>query len=484
MALNAHYYTISLFNYLSQRVTLIWGIFLLLTMAWGLSNLRGEWQRAPGWEQKWIAQSIAGGHGFSFDATHRWMFVDFRSAYSSDEYFPTAMAEPVYPTLMAISFKALGSYGQLAILVFQVIALLITCVVLYYLGRMLFNSWTGILAGSILAIFPAAQYEARGTLSNAILAGLMVSISACLIIWCLEKVSVRRGIILGLVLGFTCLTLAPTLLFIPISALLVLSSARPLRPVVWRTALSIFLTACVVVSPWTIRNLLVFDEFIPVRTGFGLNAHIFNPILAATFSPVLHACSDTLGPLWKAQNARKAILLASKSSEKRLALYKRSFDCIAQDAPERYRRFNEAQRDNVYLKKALDFILAEPGTFIMMAYHKGLGFFYAGSGWGIDKLLVALLALIGALITLRDHRARVLTLLTLAYVIPYSSGLPVLYRYRYPVEPILLLLASSVLVLAACTLNDLLRSLAGHPRTVHQVEDETSSKNNACFSSE
>jgi 4-amino-4-deoxy-L-arabinose transferase-like glycosyltransferase len=452
MAVNAHYYTTLFFKYLLHRATFVWGIFLLLTMAWGLCNLRGEWQGARGWEQQLVAQSIAGSHGFSFDASHRWMFVDFRSAYSSDEYFPTAMVEPVYPTLMAIFFKALGDYGKLAILVFQVIALLITCVFIYHLGRMLFNSWTGMLAGSILAILPAAQYEARGTLQNAIFAGLIVSIAACVIIWCLEKVSVRRGITLGFVLGFTCLTLVSTLLFIPIAVLLVLLSARPFRPVVWKTALSILLTAFVVVSPWTVRNLLVFGEFIPVRTGLGLNSYIFNPILAATFSPGFHACSDTLGPLWKAPDARKAILLARKSSEKRQAMYKRSFDCIEHDAPEGYERFNEAKRDKVYLKKALDFILSEPGTFIMMAYHKGLAFF---SDWGIDKRVVALLALIGALITLRNHRARVLTLLALAYAVPYSLASPLFYRYRYPIEPILLLLASHVLILAASTSNKL-----------------------------
>src|SRR5262245_51621253 len=147
MAVKAHYYTTSFFKYLLHHATLVWGTFLLLTMAWGLWNLHGEWQGAQGWEQQSVAQGIEGSHGFSYDASHRWMFVDFKSAYSSDEYFPTALVEPVYPTLMAIFFKALGDYGKLAILVFQVISLLITCVVIYHLGRILFNSWTGILAG-------------------------------------------------------------------------------------------------------------------------------------------------------------------------------------------------------------------------------------------------------------------------------------------------------------------------------------------------
>jgi hypothetical protein len=193
MMLNGRHYTNSPFNYLLQHITLIWSIFLLLTMAWGLWNLRGEWPHAQGWEQERIAGSIADGHGFSFEAKHRWLF----EPEDSGEYFPTAWAEPIYPALMAIFFRGMGDYAKLGMLVFQVIALLLTSVVLYHLGRIVLNRWTGILAGSVLAMFPAAQYTAHAFLGNATIAGLMVSFSACSIIWCLEKLSVPRGLSFG-----------------------------------------------------------------------------------------------------------------------------------------------------------------------------------------------------------------------------------------------------------------------------------------------
>jgi 4-amino-4-deoxy-L-arabinose transferase-like glycosyltransferase len=438
--------TISFSNYIRRHFTLIWVIFLLLTTTLGLWDVFSKWQSVGGGEYWWIAQSLADGHSYSIDASHRWMFNDFESSYPSDKYFPTAISEPVYPTLMALSLKVFGEYGKLAILIFQVTALTLTSVVVYFLGRKVFNPQTGILAGSILAIWHNPRPIAEQHVNPAIFVGLMMCISAFLILWCLEKVSVPRGIVLGLVLGFTCLIHVATLLFIPIAVLLVLLSACPYRPVVWKTALSILLTACVVVSPWTIRNLSVFGEFVPVRTGTGLNTHQGNPILAGTFSPGDHACSNTLGPLWKAENAREAIRLSRWDLEKTRAIYKRSYECIEQKAPQNYENFNEAQRDKFYLKNTLEFVFSAPQTFATLAYYKFIAFF---SGWGRSQGLVGLLAFAGALISFRNQQARVLTLLALTFSIPYVIAVQWFYRYRYPIEPVLLILASYVVIFAA-----------------------------------
>ncbi|MFX0195016.1 MAG: ArnT family glycosyltransferase [Candidatus Hodarchaeota archaeon] len=432
---------------LSKKAFFIWAILFMIAIVSGLRFLRisDRWQSAQGWEYFWIAESIAGGHGFSIASCHRWMFVDFRSSYSCDEYSPTALEEPVYPILMALSFKAFGKYGKFAILVFQLITLFFISVVMYFLGRKVFNWQTGILAAFIVAIWPIAHYLATRNLGPTVFGGFIISISAFLILWSLEKVSIRRGIALGLMLGFNCLTLASTLFFIPISVILLLLSARPLMPVVWKTAFSILLTACIVVSPWTVRNLLVFGQFVPVRTGFGLATHQGNPIMAATFSAGSHACSDTLGPLWKAQNVKEAIILPRNDKEKRFAIYKRSFDCIEQGAPEGYERFNEAERDKIYLMKTLEFIFSEPRTFAILTYYKFLLFF---RGWSRLQAVVSLLAFVVAIIAWRNQGSRILILLVFVYTFSYSLGVSWFYRYRYPIEPILILLASYIPIFA------------------------------------
>lgn len=443
-----------------QPRVLIWAVFILLMIVSGLRilNIYSKSYRATGYEYLWIAQSISSGHGFSFDAPHRWFFVDFSSSYPSDEYFSTAAEEPVYPFLMAFFSKILGQYGKLTVLALQVIALLFTSFMIYHLGRKVFNSRVGILASfTLVMLWPDSRVLAEHVLDPAIFAGLLISLSAYMILWCLDRVSIRRGIILGLILGFSCLTSARILLFIPVSSLLILFSERSITRDAWKTALSIILAAGIVICPWTMRNFLVFGKIIPVRTGFGLIAHQNNPILAATFTSGAYACVESLGPLWKAKDAKEAIRLATQDKEKRIAIYKRSFDCIEQEAPEGYERFNEAERDSVYLKKTLKFIFSEPRTFAILTYHRIILFFF---GWKLVRGLVALLALAVAVIMLRSYKARVLTLLVLSFAVPYSLVLWGFYRYRYPIEPILLLLASYVPILIIYIFRGIRRSLS------------------------
>jgi hypothetical protein len=239
-----------------------------------------------------------------------------------------------------------------------------------------------------------------------------------------------------------------------VSVLLVLL-ARFFGPKVWKTAVSILLAAGAVIGPWTIRNLISFKQFVPVRNGLGQNIHLGNPILAETFYPKFQACSNQAGPAWTARDAAEAIMLARKIPDKRSALYKRAFECIEQDALENYEKFNEAERDGVYLKNAISFVFSELETFATMTYHKSVACFYAG--WTKEIRAVALLAFIGALITLRNQKARILTLLTLLYAIAYSLAVPLFYRYRYPIEPILLVLSSHVCIVVLCVFSELVQ---------------------------
>ena len=227
----------------------------------------------------------------------------------------------------------------------------------------------------------------------------------------------KRGIPLGLVLGLSALTHSATILFIPIVILMMIARTLPSRKVAWKTILAICLSSLMTICPWTLRNYSVFGHVVPVRTGAGLNLHQGSPILAGMFAPGPHACTDTLGPIWEgeAQNVRDTIRLSRQGFERRKAIYKRSYDCIEQEAPEGYENFNEAERDKVYLKKFKKFVLSEPRTFAILTFYKILSLF---ASWNRFQAIVGLLAPVGMLISWRNQRTRVLALFVLAYTIP------------------------------------------------------------------
>jgi hypothetical protein len=59
---------------------------------------------------------------------------------------------------------------------------------------------------------------------------------------------------------------------------------------------------------------------------------------------------------------------------------------------------------------------------------------------------VTLLALLGVIISLRQPQARILGLLIIVFALPYALGMPFFYRYRYPIEPLLLLFAGYAVI--------------------------------------
>lgn len=56
--------------------------------------------------------------------------------------------------------------------------------------------------------------------------------------------------------------------------------------------------------------------------------------------------------------------------------------------------------------------------------------------------VVGILGVLGALISLRDRQACALTLMVLGYATPYAIAFAHFYRYRYPIEPLLAVLAA------------------------------------------
>jgi hypothetical protein len=250
-------------------------------------------------------------------------------------------------------------------------------------------------------------------------------------------------------LAFSSLVLAAGMLFVPLAALLTILLKRPLKPVAWQPALAIVVTFAAILSPWTLRNYLVFGEFIPIRTGFGLAMHQSNPSLAGSFSTGAHTCVEELGPIWRAENAKDAIQQARESKEKRGVMYKRSYDCIEMEAPPNYSVFNEAQRDEIYMKKSIEFIIANPKTFLVLTRYRIQMYLV---GWKPRHTTVTLLAFLGALMAWRNRGAFILVLLAAAYSFPFTLTTSLMYRYRYPIDPVLFVLATGVPIVILSTI--------------------------------
>jgi hypothetical protein len=216
-----------------------------------------------------IASSLATGKGFSNPFNR--------------ETGPTAWLTPVYPLLVAGSFKifGLGSSGSLYFLVFlNIVFSAGVCVPIFFVGKRVSGLAAGSLAAWLWALFPNAIMVPFEWIWDTSLAALL----AALLLWATleiaESLRWRDWCGYGLLWGFVLMTnpaigaLLPFLLgWAAYRARLgntVFSTTSLRKPAV---ALLLTVLCCV---PWTIRNYSVFHRFIPLRSNFPFELYIGN----------------------------------------------------------------------------------------------------------------------------------------------------------------------------------------------------------------
>jgi 4-amino-4-deoxy-L-arabinose transferase-like glycosyltransferase len=187
----------------------------------------------------------------------------------------TAYWPPGYTFLLTGLFKVFGAHVSIAWGVNIVLGAL-TCVALYYLGRLVAGWRTGVTAGLLLALFPGHVFFSSLVLSEVTFTFLVV------VALLLAALATRRGdkharwllLLLGVTIGAAALVRGQGLFLIPLAALFWWLQSDWRRALRW-TALAA-VAAFVVIAPWTVRNYFVMDAFIPIATNVGGNLYVGN----------------------------------------------------------------------------------------------------------------------------------------------------------------------------------------------------------------
>jgi 4-amino-4-deoxy-L-arabinose transferase-like glycosyltransferase len=152
------------------------------------------------------------------------------------------------------------------------------------LGRRLAGERTGLLAALIAAVYPVL-IAADGALMSETLLGLLVALMLLTAYRLLDAPSTGRALALGAVAGLAALTRGEVLLLFP---LVLVPIVR--RPAGWRAALVAAVTLVIVLTPWTVRNWIVFDRPVLVATNSG------TAVAGANCRPTFYG--DKLGGWW------------------------------------------------------------------------------------------------------------------------------------------------------------------------------------------
>jgi 4-amino-4-deoxy-L-arabinose transferase-like glycosyltransferase len=182
---------------------------------------------------------------------------------------PASNYSPGLPLFVAGVYELTGGVHERAARL--VLALLGTLTVLftYLIGRRLSGPCAGLIGAAAIAIYPALL-EYQGMLMGEPLAATLLSGAVLTTLWSADTESRPRWLVPGVLFGLLALV-RPEYLGVALLvglAVLVRRGWRGWRGT-WTHALLLLVGVAVVVAPWTMRNAIALDRFVPVSTGGG-----------------------------------------------------------------------------------------------------------------------------------------------------------------------------------------------------------------------
>jgi len=211
-----------------------------------------------------LAQRVLAGYGFSFDTD--W----YPFAHANQ---PTAHWSFLYTLYLSGVYAGVGHHPVAARLV-QVFISALGIWLVYRLGRRLFDDATGLVAAALTACYAYlilfnASLMTQSFYILAVLASLDVALGLA------RKSTWRRWALLGIVLGLGVLLRQSLLLFAPLLfawiAWMGFSAARNIseRRSCWRGMALAGVIIALFILPWTVRNYLVFQDFLLLNSNGG-----------------------------------------------------------------------------------------------------------------------------------------------------------------------------------------------------------------------
>jgi len=246
--------------------------FLILGLALaarGIALMTLAPEKPTAWETELIAKNLLSGKGFTFIYTGS---VPYRA------YKP-----PLYEWITA-GVYLLTHQSQRAMVLLQCFFGALLAGVCFLIGRILFGTAAGVAAGICVAFHPALVYYDTHQLHALTLAGLLIASIAWTLLWLREENRWPRRLLVGALIGLAVHERGTAGIFLPIGIGWLWITGVAGRPAVgpsarcgsshaghpratrdsssWKIICPILLGFVLVVTPWTLRNALVYHRFV------------------------------------------------------------------------------------------------------------------------------------------------------------------------------------------------------------------------------
>ena len=179
----------------------------------------------------------------------------------------TPITGPLYVLFLAGLYGLFGDPA--AVRLFQAVLGALGCLLMYGIGRRLFDHATGLLAATILGVFPLVVYLTGLHLTESLFLFLLLA-AILQTLRIAERPTLLAATGLGGLIGLAALTRPLFIAFVPFLLAWTMGLWGVRSPLAYRVFGCIAVGAVLVIIPWTVRNYLVVGEVVPVQSNSGL----------------------------------------------------------------------------------------------------------------------------------------------------------------------------------------------------------------------
>jgi 4-amino-4-deoxy-L-arabinose transferase-like glycosyltransferase len=361
---------------------------------------------------------------------------------------------PGYGAFLGVVYNVLGSNADRALALQAILVPPFTIGLTWLLARRLFGVTAGVLAALIVALYPNAwQFEVR-LYSEAL--AIPLTVAVLLAVFTARELTWRRVVLVGGLLGVVVLVRPSSIVLIPPIAVCwwALGGARTGTS---RLAATLAIAA-LVVAPWSIRNATLPGPWVPISVQSAAGYGVFND----------DSANDPDHPwAWRPLPRRDAELFEVSRTDGELyrELNSRMFDYIGDHPSSVPKAFFWNGLVRLYDVRA-------PGQALDETAFEGRTRSVAAAGL-VMYWVLAVLAIAGMVLAWRrGRRALVIACVSLAAAAAIVYTTDGGTRYRAPLEPLIVVLASSVIapMLGRTRLGS---ELSGEGRVQRPSEDES-----------
>lgn len=349
---------------------------------------------------------------------------------------PLSWRTPGYPGFLAIVYTVAGRSAD-AVRLVQIALSLLTCVLVYIVGRRILDHRAAIVATGVCAVWPQVVWLPMDVLTEANQALFVLCLLYCAQ-WTLARdSSISSFVMCGLLLGIATLC-RPDYQFLTIgigAAMVLLAPGRRRRMFLGVAIMTV--TFAATVTPWIVRNYRVFGQNIGLASGSGLVLMAAKFEAEGDFGPQMMAkLRARYGADFERRFGRPMMYIDGAIPEQDRIL-RRDFVAFVKSEPLVYAKHSMMRLYNLWQPHSFSEVLALTGDF--SEYRTARAYPQLAAKFAllvVDAVFLGA-AFLGMLLALPRWRQFLLPLVVVAYV-SIIYGLANGYaRYRGPVLPLL-----------------------------------------------